>query len=226
MKIIGEFNKKKKTGVIIFPNEGIVRKFTLFKKNYKLIKNHIYGQEWYAKRLKNKGYLNKNLIIKKNLNYIDSILNIGFQKNFWDSFEKNYFYLKTIIQHYKFIWPKNRLVFFHGDLTIGNVIFINKKKPLLIDWENSKQKKLWGLDICYLLLSSLILPKLEKKNDSLNSKEKILFKKIWNNFFLNDNYEYLKDPFNYFIKQRLFDKNHYFYKISKRLKKNILNLIH
>ena len=63
--------------------------------------------------------------------------------------------------------PKKKIVLFHGDLTIENAIFF-KKKLFLIDWENSRKNLPWGLDICYFLISTLVLPQMysnyKKKN--------------------------------------------------------------
>ena len=65
---------------------------------------------------------------------------------------------------------KKNKAFCHGDLTFENIVFdIKNNKVYFLDWENFRDKKEdWGYDLVYLLLSSLILPNIEKNKIKQN----------------------------------------------------------
>jgi len=91
-----------------------------------------------------------------------------------------------------------------------------------IDWENFREKANWGLDICYFLLSTIILPVLSRKQSNILVDELLLFNKIWKSFFeSHEDLIYLKDPIN-FIKNSLhLPKDHFFNFVNKEIYKKI-----
>ena len=82
---------------------------------------------------------------------------------FWVSIKETKSLIEILISHYLKVWPKNNITPYHGDLTIDNVLYENLNNPIIIDWEFFQKNELWGLDICHLLISSVVLPSLFKK---------------------------------------------------------------
>jgi len=79
-----------------------------------------------------------------------------------------------------------------------------------IDWENFQEKQYRGLNICYFLLSTIVLPALSRKDLSINKKKLIFFRKIWKNFFkIYNNLFYLKDPINFLKNSIHLPKNNF-----------------
>lgn len=224
MTTLINFNLNKKTGVIFFPEKKIVRKFSILKKNNKFIKNEFDGFNWYYNRIKKKKYFKKKIILKKNNNFIDTSLIKGKNIKYWNSIKVNKEFICAAIKHYEKIWPQTIKTYYHGDLTIENMIFIKNKEPIFIDWEKSRRNELWGLDICYLLISSVALPNLVK-NKKMTNEEKSIFKNFWVNFFHNKNFKYQTNPFNFFKTNKILDSNNFINKISQSMKKEILELI-
>ena len=145
----------------------------------------------------------------------------GTKYKFWNNFLGNKKEIFLVLNHYKKIWPKNnKIVPYHGDLTLSNIIF-NDGKVRIIDWENFEKDKLWGLDICYFILSLIILPSISKKTNKLlkNSADNFVF--IWKSFFKNYDFEYLNDPVYYLKKNTNLQKNNFLNLIPKNLKKEI-----
>lgn len=142
MSNLFRFNLKKNTGVFFNKNKNLIKKFYLSyrqKKNTKLL-NEFNGLSWYFKKLK-KIFKYNYLIASNNVNYFEYSLIKGNKFKFWDRFifEKNK--IRAVINHYKKVWPKNSYVPFHGDLTLENILFLNSKEVIFIDWENYKKKK-------------------------------------------------------------------------------------
>ena len=188
--MIFRYNTSKETCVIIFPKKRKVEKIFLKKKRE--IRNELDGNSWYLKNLKIK---NKKLNIKNHSTYI-SVLNLPFhqgqQVKFWQNIKINFSYILRVLNHYRAVWPNQKFVPFHGDLTLSNVIFGNTNKNVkIIDWEFFKKKKcLWGLDICYFLISTLSLPVLTRKNKNIYENEKKIFKRLWKTFFYKQKFEF------------------------------------
>ena len=61
-------------------------------------------------------------------------------------------------------------VYYHGDLTVDNILF-NRKKIKFIDWELSGKNEIWGYDLVYLLISSIFFPYDINKNLTNNEKK-------------------------------------------------------
>ena len=118
------------------------------------------------------------------------------------------------------LWPQKKIVPYHGDLTIENIIFKKNNNVVFIDWENYRSKEEWGLDICYFLISLIVLPVLGFKKKSINQTDLNLFKIYWKKTFNKKNYKYLKNPVTY-IKKKCTSKNHFFFKITKKLNSQI-----
>jgi len=216
-----EINLYKKTAVILDSKELLVKKF--YFKNYKF-KSEIKGYLWYFKRLNLKKKI--SFFKKKKIFFLHLPLFKGYQVKFWKSITKNKKEIALVLQHYKKIWPRNTTmkVPYHGDLTFSNIIFNNENNLRFIDWENFKKKEIWGLDICYFLLSTLILPALSRKNKIIFEEEYIVFREFWSSFFLNYNFSYLNNPIN-FLKKKNVSKNFFLKKISKKNINDINNFL-
>ena len=81
--------------------------------------------------------------------------------------------------HYKKVWPKEKNVPYHGDLTFSNIIFNKNNLPTIIDWENfSKNKKNWGFDLAYFLISTVALPSIFLNQKSIDKNELNLLSKF------------------------------------------------
>lgn len=229
MSTLINFNKDRNIGLAYFPKKKIIRKFSITKKNNKLIKNEINGIKWYFSLKKN---INKNYLNKVNKNSIDLKVIKGKQINYWSQIDYNLKYIEKVVLHYKKVWPKKNLVPFHGDLTFSNIIFNKSNLPLIIDWENfSKKKMYWGFDLAYFLISTVALPCVFLKKDTIDKGSLELLHKIWDVAFKNKNFPYLKNPINFFKKNykktfilRKFN-NYYPNLLSKKIIKDIHDTI-
>ena len=75
MSTLINFNKYRNIGLAYFPKKKIIRKFSITKKNKKLINNEINGIKWYFSLKKN---INKNYLNTVNKNSIDlKVINSG-----------------------------------------------------------------------------------------------------------------------------------------------------
>lgn len=154
----------------------------------------------------------------------------GNQIKFWHSIINYKYEITLALDHYKAIWPKYSLEKnfpLHGDLTFSNIIFLSNNYDIrFIDWESFSEKANWGLDICYFLLSTVILPVLSRKQSSIYTNELLLLNEIWKSFFKSrEDLIYLKDPIN-FIKNSIYlPKNHFFNFVSKDMYKKIIQAI-
>ena len=93
-----------------------------------------------------------------------------------------------------------------------------------------QKNELWGLDICHLLISSVVLPSLLKKKRKIPNSELEVFEILWKNFFKQRKIYYLKEPIKYLSqvnKKKLFKEkeNDFIQKISNFQKKQILEVI-
>tara|TARA_B100001564_G_C20527503_1_gene618094 strand:+ start:196 stop:891 length:696 start_codon:yes stop_codon:yes gene_type:complete len=203
MTTLLNYNLKKKTGVIIYKNLNIVRKFASDHNSYKLLKNDLKGFSWYNKNFHLDDNNVKNVKLVKS--FVDYPLFKGKTVCYWNELSSNYVEAKLVLELYKNYWPSKNYTASHGDLTFSNIIFAKNKKPLIIDWENFSIKENWGYDICYFLISTIALPCLVKNKDKVNYNELSLFRNLWLSFFKEKNLPYLRDPIK-FLKRR-FKKN-------------------
>jgi len=186
----------------------VFRKFSTTREGIKKIDSENEGLTWYCNRTKN----NKKSVIKKyykekNYAFIDIIKIKGKMIKPWGSLEKNFDFINQVINHYKKIFYKKKYSKIHGDLTLANILFY-KNKIFLIDWEfYGANKKIWGYDIVYLVLSSISLPYLAKKNYSIKDTDKKLFIILWKKLIdMNINKKLIYNPFDYFKKELSQDK--------------------
>lgn len=229
MTTLFNLNLKKKTGVIYYTNKNIIRKFSIDSQKRKLI-NELNGFNWYLgeyrRKIKKIKFKSKH---NQKHNYIDYPLIKATKIPFWKTLSENREYIQILLDHYLKVWPKKNLIAYHGDLTIGNVLFDNNYSPIVIDWEFFKKRECWGLDICHLLISSIVLPTLAKNKTYIPSSELQLFKEIWKNFFYGKKLIYLEDPIQYLKKLNKKiskpKKNDFIFKITKQQKKQILEII-
>ena len=201
-----EYNKFKKTCVIINASQKKIKKIFFLKKNSDSkinFKNEIAGNKWYFRKLQIKNISKKFHNINYSSNYITLPYYQGYQLKFWKSIRYSSKIIDEVLRHYIKVWPVKKKVAYHGDLSLSNIIFFRDKKKLrIIDWENFKKNECWGLDICYFLLSLLILPSLGRKKITIHPNEIKLFSYYWRSFFKNKKYKYLSDPINYLKKKK------------------------
>lgn len=207
----GIFTHKNDTFVVYDKNKKIFRKFSLNENGKMKIKNDYEGLKWYCSR--NKIKLKKvisNLRVENNLTYLDTFCIDGKKIKLWHPLSKNYDYIKRSLDHYFKIFSnskKNQIKInkFHGDLTLENILF-NKNKIFFIDWEFfNANKKIWGYDAAYLVLSSVTLPFLVNK--IFTNTDKNLFLKLWTILIKKSiSTRLTQNPFDYFIKSIKSDK--------------------
>ncbi len=232
MTTLLNYNLKKKTGVVFYSDKKIIRKFSTNGKKNILLNNEYNGFKWYLSKTK-KSYMyqlyKKKLI--KNINYIDYPLIKGRKISFWTPLKESYTHVEIIMNHYKKFWPKTNKTYYHGDLTIENTIFIKDKYPFIIDWEYSSENNIWGLDICYLLISSVVLPALTNEERKIKATELQLFENLWFKFFKKKKFRLIKYPLQQIIKinKKLIKirpkKNDFIYKINNFQKNQLLEII-
>lgn len=221
--MVFEINLIKKIAIISDFNLLFIKKIYSNKNKFK---NEIAGYLWYLKRIRKN--LIKKITLEKRKRIV--ILNLpyfrGYQVKFWSSIIFTQSKISLVLQHYKKIWPKNRLIKvpFHGDLTFSNIIFNDQKYLRIIDWENFKKKEAWGLDICYFLISTIVLPALSRKEQIIFDKEYIIFKKFWFHFFSDCNFKFLNNPINFLNKKNI-NKNFFLKKIKKKTLIEINNVL-
>lgn len=222
--------------VFYFKKERIFRKISDNKIGIKRVLSDYLGLCWYCKRLnKNKKKIIKKFVKKKNLSYLETFEIDGFQAKSWNSLTENYEKIKKIYFQYKKVFPKKKYTSIHGDLTLDNIIF-KKREIFIIDWEFFGSKKnFYGYDLAYLFLSSLSLPYVLKKKNSLEDEKLFIF--LWKLLKkLNVNKQIIENPFKFFeknIKKDRFLRKNYLLSKSKffpflvksSYKKKILKLI-
>jgi hypothetical protein len=170
-------------------------------KNNSGIENLISEKEgliWYCRLLKKSSKkIIKDFNFKTKKPYIDLKRVKGVQIKSWRTLEENYPYILRTFYHYKKFFPRYRMSKIHGDLTLDNIIFENKK-VFIIDWEYFRSKKNHkGYDIAYFLLSTLCLPYIAK--NKISEKDEKLFLKLWKYLHkMKINKKILYDPFFFF----------------------------
>jgi hypothetical protein len=218
-----QINSKKKNAVAIDEKKKIIKKFFFTSDNSKCI-NEKKGCKWYHKKLFEKEKINLKF------NCLTLPFYEGNQATFWHSLLNYKNKTQFVLIHYKKIWPEysSKKIFpVHGDLTFSNIIFLpNNFDVRFIDWENFQEKQYWGLDICYFLLSTIVLPALSRQDLSINKKELIFFRKIWKNFFkIYNNLPYLKDPINFLKNSIHLPKNNFLNLVNRDMFKKIQEVL-
>ena len=223
------FNLEKSTGISFSQGKKYIEKFYFLsnKRNIIFLKNEFEGYKWYLKAVDLKAYKKLKKIPKNNkIILLRTPVFSGRIFKFWNRNFKKKFLIEKVLNHYKEVWKvENKLVPYHGDLTLSNIIFSQKKEIRIIDWEFFEKKQPWGLDICNFLISLIALPALAEKKDNFKKDEALTFQLYWKSFFYNDSFEYLENPILFLKKKtKLFEKN-YLTKLSQKLEKNITYLI-
>ena len=218
---------KKTNGVIYNKKKDLIKKiyFDKNQSNFARLSNEYNGYKWYFERINKTFNHKKKITIFKNSNTLEISVFKGTQFNFWEKKIHKTELIQRVINHYNIIWPKKLKVPYHGDLTIGNMIFLNNNQVRFIDWENYKQSEDWGLDICYFLISTIVLPTLSYKRKEIEKEEIYLFQTFWKKVFHKKKYNYLQDPIKYIIKKINKKQNNYFSKITNNLKNQIYKSI-
>ena len=225
MSTLISFNKDRKIGVLYLPQQKIIRKFSLDKKKNKLINNEHEGIKWYYPRCSKK----KNKLTKRESDFLDIDIIKGEQIKFWDRLSNNYHLVERVISHYNEVWPKNKFVPSHGDLTFSNIIFKNNGDIRIIDWENYVKNKMnWGYDLAYFLISTVALPSIYHNEKAIINKELDLLLKFWKKVFKDKNCPFLKCPVNFLKKNYgktflLRSKNNYYPNLLSSLKIKQIN---
>ena len=163
--------------VVSFPNQEIIRKISGTSRSHVYLENEVTGLNWYDMLLC--GTSRGAYTLKQSGSYarVDIKTFHGFQVCYNAPLHKTAGYVRQVIDHYYSVWPKRKKVYFHGDLTLDNVIF-TKDGPRIFDWEHFfGVPDLWGFDLAYLALSSLLLPSFGKER--LNKRDLDEFSKIW-----------------------------------------------
>ncbi len=189
---------KNDVSLIFFPSKNIYRKFNKSQKSITKIKSEFNGLKWYCSRVKKKlNSVVNDYSVKKNFSYIETKKINGKKYKSWHPLETNYPYLIKAFKHYLKYYPKKKISYIHGDLTLDNLIF-QKKNIFIIDWEYFYSKQNYrGYDIVYLFLSSVCLPYVFNK--SFSKKDEKLFKIMWKLLIKKDfNREMLYNPFKFF----------------------------
>ncbi len=196
--------------------DELFRKYSNSTQGIRKVNSEKQGLTWYCKRVKiNKKNVIKKYYRKKNLAFIDINKIKGKKVRSWRSLEKNFIFISKVVNHYKEVFRRKKYSKIHGDLTLDNVLF-EKKNLFLIDWEfYGADKKIWGYDIVYFVLSSISLPYLAKKSFSARDKE--LFIKLWQQLIdMKIEKKIIYNPFAYFKKEILKDR---FLNLNSKLSK-------
>lgn len=175
------------------------------------------GLNWYCKLIKkDKKKIIKDYNFKIKKPYIDINRISGKKIKSWRALEENYPYILKVFSHYQKFFPKNKAFNIHGDLTLDNIIFENKK-VFIIDWEYFNSRKNYrGYDIAYFFLSTLCLPYIVKKK--ISEKDEKLFIQLWKRLHkMRINKKILRNPFMFFEKNI---RNDYYLKKAYKLSKN------
>ena len=225
MTTLIRFNLDKNTG--LFFRKKYVKKFILItkffeKSNINYIENEFKGYQWYTKQLIKKKFINFP-IISKNKYCIDYQIILGRKHKFWNNFVFESNLVNKVIKHYINVWPKKTKVPFHGDLTLDNIFFLDNDNVIFIDWENFKKKDEWGLDICYFLISILVLPLLSSNEKKISKKNLSQTNFYWKTFIKNKSFKYMKNPILYF-KKIIKNPWHFIFKINPNIEKQLLEV--
>ena len=92
---------------------------------------------------------------------------------------------------------KNKIFKIHGDLTLDNIIFENKK-IFIIDWEYFRSKKITEDTILHIFYQLCVCHILQKR---IFEKDEKLFIQLWTRLHrMKINKKILYDPFSFFEK--------------------------
>lgn len=147
------------------------------------------GIDWYNSKTNNlikyKVSIKRNNYIKVKFNKIEGSIPKFSKQTYSSNIQK----IEIIIDHYCTVWgscKKNSKLPIHGDLSlIGNIIFTNENKPVIIDWEHfNNNASPIGYDAIYFLFELLwfqIYHTNKMCNFSINHIRKMLLTLRFNN---------------------------------------------
>lgn len=190
MKVIS-YSKTSKTSIRYDRKERLYIKSSYDSEGIHNIKNEYEGFNWYfskkggALKLKSESLKLKS---KKGFAKLEIPEIKGYKVPVERGIYHNEKYIINAINEYVRIYDYNFR--FHGDFSIGNLIF-NNLGTFIIDWEHSNDKlKIWGLDVLNLYYDSLFFSIKTDGKIRLNELKsaKFIYKYILNNFIhLNKN---------------------------------------
>jgi hypothetical protein len=192
--------------VIYISNGNFFRKVSYKSSGRKYIDNEYSGFAWYSEIVSRKTLV-KKYTHNENYSCIDIQKVEGGRADYRAGLTKNQDYIDLCIDHYLEVFPREKVVPCHGDLTLDNVIF-SKNGAIFFDWEHfSLSGEAWGFDIAYLLMSSAFFP--YYKQGSLPSKHIAIFRRLWGRLKENGlRGDIATQPMTYF-KQVFRSKNHW-----------------
>ena len=151
-------------------HEKLYVKTTYDERGIQNLQNEFNGLKWYfSKKPEIRDSFLRILKIKSNKNFakIEIPFIEGDKISVERDISKNKFYIYKAINEYVYISKYNNFRF-HGDFSMGNLIF-NKSNTYIIDWEHSNDEiKIWGIDILNIFFESLFFS--FKKKDYLSKK--------------------------------------------------------
>ena len=182
--------------VLRLSDDKLIRKITYNKNSYSYLKNDFNGCQWYELK-NNTKIFNPNLYEFKSFLQLDLKLLDAKSVYHLSPLHLTVGYVEKVIKHYINYCKFSKIAPCHGDLTLANILF-KSKLPLIIDWEHFYDEgELWGFDIAYLTLSSLILPYLSNK--SFCKKDLFIFQKLWSSLKeLGVNNDLIHEPISFF----------------------------
>ena len=165
--------------ILHLENAGIFRKISRSKQGRNLLHNESAGINWYRHaRGDSDSLLSSTLWETDTFTRLDIKRIEGFQALYTDSVSVNQGLLEACLAHYLDTWPRQSRVPCHGDLTLDNVIFLEKNDPVFFDWEHfSGHGECWGFDMAYLLLSAIVLPAPHRSDITVIEKD--TFVALW-----------------------------------------------
>jgi hypothetical protein len=182
-EIIRDSSHGNTISVIYLEKEGIYRKISRDSYGRDLLRTESRGLNWYENLLLEKYNVQCPLTGKcwdtDRFTRLDIIKVDGKQVRYTRPLSETHILLSSCIDHYFQLWPDDKKVPCHGDMTLDNVIFRADEAPVFFDWEHfNGGGECWGFDMAYLILSAIVLPKPEFTK--FEPKEVSLFLKLWN----------------------------------------------
>ena len=182
--------------IYIKPND-FYRKISYSSVGIKYIGSEFDGISWYQNQHQNTSIL-KNYFRSEYYSRIDLFRIEGKQIDYNTPIANCEVYLNKCIDHYLDVWPKQKIVPCHGDLTLDNIKF-NNSNPVFFDWEHFYFKgEEWGFDVAYLIISAMFFS--NYKNCVFKKNDVIAFRKLWSKLCesgLSENIS--KRPMDYFF---------------------------
>ncbi len=190
--------------------DNTIRKVAFCSESLIYLINEYNGLKWYKLRFKNHIFNDPVLTSFNSFHVLDlSMISDAVKISHLAPISVTFQYLQGVVDHYFEVWPREKYVPIHGDLTLANVLFL-EKRPVIIDWEHfSNEKMPWGFDLLYFCLSALILPAYSRFMPiKLTEIDVSLFKRLTSRFpKYGSTREMLQSPLSFFREIFLSDCN-------------------